>query len=68
MLEGLGMVWDKATFEERHKLLAGMLDAVYIDLWVSRSIIGLQPKPSILSSLRVFETPPRQQGHHLPGG
>ncbi len=44
-LEGLGMVWDKAILEERHKLLAGMLDAVYVDLGASRRIVGLQPKP-----------------------
>jgi site-specific DNA recombinase len=44
-LEGLGMVWGEATLEERHKLLASMLDAVYIDVEASRRIVGLQPKP-----------------------
>jgi site-specific DNA recombinase len=44
-LESLGLVWEKATLEEKHKLLNGMLDAVYIDLEASRSIVGLQPKP-----------------------
>lgn len=44
-LEGLGRVWGEATMEERHKLLASMLDAVYIDVEASRRIVGLQPKP-----------------------
>ena len=45
LLEGLGLVWEKATLEEKHKLLASMLDAVFIDLEASRAIVGLQPKP-----------------------
>ena len=30
--------------EEKHRLLAGMLEAVYVDLAVSRSVVGIQPK------------------------
>ncbi len=45
MLESLGLIWQKATLEEKHKLLSGMLEAVYVDLAASRSIVGIQPKP-----------------------
>jgi site-specific DNA recombinase len=45
LLEGLGLIWDRATDEERHRLLSGMIEAVYIDLAASRSIVGIQPKP-----------------------
>lgn len=44
-LERLGLIWQKATLEEKHKLLSGMLEAVYVDLAASRSIVGIQPKP-----------------------
>ena len=45
MLENLGFVWSKATLEEKHRLLRTMLEAVYVDLAASRSIVGIQPKP-----------------------
>jgi len=45
LLESLGLIWEKATLEEKHRLLIGMLEAVYIDLAASRSIVGIQPKP-----------------------
>ncbi len=44
VLENLGFVWDKATLEEKHRLLRTMLEAVYVDLAASRSIVGIQPK------------------------
>jgi len=45
LLESLGLIWDKATDEEKHRLLSGMIEAIYIDLVASRSIVGIQPKP-----------------------
>ena len=45
LLESLGLIWDKATDEEKHRLLSGMIEAIYIDLAASRSIVGIQPKP-----------------------
>jgi hypothetical protein len=41
-LENLGALWEVATLEEKHTLLSGMLEAVYVDLAVSRSIVGIQ--------------------------
>ena len=43
-LENLGALWEVATLEEKHSLLSGMLEAVYVDLAASRSIVGIQPK------------------------
>jgi len=43
-LENLGALWEVATLEEKHTLLSGMLEAVYVDLAASRSIVGIQPK------------------------
>ena len=57
-LESLGFIWDKATLEERHKLLSVMLEAVYIDLAASRVIVGIQPKPPFILSLDHFKTEP----------
>ena len=44
MLENLGFIWERATLEEKHRLLRTMLEAVYVDLAASRSIVGIQPK------------------------
>lgn len=39
----LRLIWQE--LEEKHKLLSITLEAVYIDLAASRSIVGIQPKP-----------------------
>jgi hypothetical protein len=44
MLENLGVIWERATLDEKHRLLRMMLEAVYVDLAASRSIVGIQPK------------------------
>jgi site-specific DNA recombinase len=45
LLENMGPIWDKATLEEKHRLLTIMFEAVYLDLAASRSVVGIQPKP-----------------------
>jgi len=45
MLESLGLIWQKATLEEKYKLLSGMLETIYVDLAASRSVVRIQPKP-----------------------
>jgi site-specific DNA recombinase len=73
-LESLGMIWEKAILEEKHKLLAGMLDAVYVDLEASRTIVGLQPKPPFYplfdtlkhypdSKVTIFREGKKETGH-----
>ena len=41
----MGPLWEKATLAEKHRLLSIILEAVYVDLAASRSIVGIQPKP-----------------------
>lgn len=53
LIENLGNIWKESTPEEKHKLLTIMLDAVYVDLLNSRSIVGLLPKPAFY---RLFES------------
>jgi len=53
LIENLGNIWKESTPEEKHKLLTIMLDAVYVDLLSSRSIVGLLPKPAFY---RLFES------------
>jgi hypothetical protein len=43
-LENLGSVWKKASLEEKHSLLLVMLDAVYLDLAQTRSVVSIRPK------------------------
>ena len=45
LLESLGLIWNNATDEEKYRLLSGMIEAVFVDLAASRSIVGIQPKP-----------------------
>ena len=47
------MLWTKANQEEKRMLLLTMLDAVYVDLLNSRSIMGILPKPTFY---RLFES------------
>ena len=58
LLESLGLIWHKATSEEKHRLLAGMLEAIYIDPIASRSIVGLQPKPAFRALFELLRQNP----------
>jgi site-specific DNA recombinase len=48
LLADLRTLWRRATLDERHELLKGMVAKVYVDL-VSRRIIGVTPKPGFWS-------------------
>ena len=54
LLEQVQDLWAEATLGERHELLAGMIDAVYIDLR-SRQIVGVLPKPSFRQAFSALE-------------
>lgn len=45
LIENLRTLWEKASAEERRKILLGMLDAVYLDLAQGKGIVGVSPKP-----------------------
>jgi hypothetical protein len=55
LLENMGHLWEKATLAEKHRLLSIMLEAVYVDLAASRSIVGLQPKPAFYPLFRSLQ-------------
>lgn len=54
LLEQVQDLWAEATLGERHELLAGMIDAVYIDLR-SRLVVGVLPKPSFRQAFSTLE-------------
>ena len=45
LVEKLPALWAAATLNERHDLVAGMLDAVYFDLSDTKSVLAIKPKP-----------------------
>ena len=52
-------LWAKANLEERRKLLLTMLDAVYVDIKESKSIVAIQPKAPFRP---VFEVATTREG------
>ena len=44
LIENIGLLWQKATLEERHQILEAMVETVYLDLWANRSVVSIQPK------------------------
>ena len=46
MLESLGPVWERASLDEKNRLLHTMLEAVYLDLVATKSVVGIVPKPA----------------------
>lgn len=58
LLETMGIIWKKATLEEKHDLLTTMLEAVNIDLATTRSIVGIQPKPAFYALFDSFTQKP----------
>ena len=53
LIENLGNLWKEATLDEKHNLLSILLDAVYVDLLNTRSIVGILPKPAFY---KLFES------------
>ena len=52
MIENIAKLWEKTTLEEKRKLLTSILEAIYVDLLATRSVVGIQPKAPFYS---VFE-------------
>ena len=53
LLADMPRLWAGATLQERHQLLATVLDAVYIDTKGSKSIVSVKPKPAFQAVLGV---------------
>ncbi|MCH8911272.1 MAG: hypothetical protein IH867_11130 [Chloroflexi bacterium] len=46
LLADIPRLWAGATLQERHQLLTTILDAVYIDLKGSKSVVSVKAKPA----------------------
>ena len=51
LLEDLPLMWDKAQLEERHTILRGFLECVYVDLAEPPTLVGIKPKSQFLEFL-----------------
>ncbi len=56
LILNLPELWEKANLEEQRKLLMTMLDAVYIDAKVYKTIVAVKPKPPFRPIFRVAVT------------
>ena len=66
-IEGLVEAWGAATLEERHQLLAMMLDAVYVDM-TQGLVLGLKPKPEFLPLFNLGEPVTTGDAELVTGG
>lgn len=68
LLEQIQELWREATTDERHDLLAGMVDAVYVDM-PSRRLVAITPKGPFREAFRSLEgdllVPPEGADHIL---
>ncbi len=56
LIMNLPNLWASASLSERRKVLMTMLDAVYIDVKQTRSIVAVKPKPPFKPILQVAAT------------
>jgi site-specific DNA recombinase len=53
LIHNLPELWKEANASERRKLIVTMLDAVYVDVKQTKSIIAIKPKPPFIPVFRV---------------
>jgi len=53
--QNLVTVWEKAALGEKHRPISCIFEAVYVDMVASRSIVGIQPKPSFYPIFDAFK-------------
>ena len=46
LVENLGVLWRSANLEERHRIVVGILDGVYVDMVQARKVVAIAPKPA----------------------
>lgn len=63
LLSNLGVLWDKATLEEQHQLLSGMVEAVYVDLASERRVVGIRPRPPFRPVFESTQASPEARAH-----
>ena len=68
LLDQIQELWREATTDERHNLLVGMIDAVYVDM-SARKVVGITPKGPFKEAFRSLEgnllVPPEEADHVL---
>ena len=47
-MENLPLLWEKANPTERHSILNGFLECVYVDLQKPGTVVGIKPKPQFM--------------------
>jgi len=53
LVQNLRGLWGEANLDERRRLLASMLDAVYVDARQTKSVVAVRPKPPFRPVFRV---------------
>ena len=56
LLEELPRLWAGANLSERHKVLATMLEAVYVDAAEPSAVVAIRPKPAFRPLFQVAAT------------
>jgi site-specific DNA recombinase len=56
LLENLPLLWSKANLEERHTILNGFLDCVYVDITKPARLVGIRPKPQFVELLKFADS------------
>jgi len=55
VLENLPLLWEKANLEERHCILNGFLECVYVDLQKPGTVVGIMPKPQFMGLFQFMD-------------
>ena len=55
LLENLPLLWQKASPEERHSILNGFLECVYVDIQKPGTVVGIKPKPQFMGLFQFME-------------
>ena len=55
LLEDLPLLWEKANLEERHSILNGFLECVYVDLQKPGTVVGIKPKPQFMGPFQFMD-------------
>ena len=58
LLENLPLLWEKANPQERHSILSGFLECVYVDLQKPGTVVGIKPKPQFMGLFQFMQTKP----------
>ena len=56
LLENLPDLWEKATVNERRRILLTMLEAVYVDAIEAKAIVVIRPKPAFMPLFEIATT------------